>query len=169
MIQKYKDVSPQIDESSYVAESAVIIGDVILSSNTSVWPNATLRGDMAAIKIGKNSNVQDNSVIHVNRGMETILGENVTVGHAAILHACTIGDGALIGMGAIILDQAEIGENSLVAAGSLVPPRKKFPAKSLIMGNPAKVVKELSDADIEDIKKNCQHYVELGQEYKEQQ
>ncbi len=169
MIQKYKEAVPQIDETSYIAESAVIIGQVSLESNTSVWPNVTLRGDMAAIKVGKNSNIQDNSVVHVNNGMETIIAENVTVGHGAILHACTIEDHALIGMGAIVLDQAVIGQYSLVAAGSLVPPRKVYPPKSLIMGNPAKVVRQLSDEEIADIEKNCQHYVELSQEYRELQ
>ncbi|MDC7246554.1 MAG: gamma carbonic anhydrase family protein [Sphaerochaetaceae bacterium] len=169
MIQNYKEKSPAVDKSCFTDDSAIIIGDVHLSENCSVWPNATIRGDMAAIRIGKNSNIQDNCVVHVNSGMETVIEDNVTVGHGAILHACTIESHVLIGMGAIVLDQAVIGEYSLVAAGALVPPRKVFPPRSMIMGNPAKVVRQLTDKEVEDIEKNCSHYVSLAAEYREEQ
>ena len=168
MIKSFKEKSPLVDKALYIDPSSVIIGDVTLFDNTSIWPNVTIRGDMAPITILKNTNIQDNTVIHVNADMPTHIGHDVTVGHSAIIHACTIKDYALIGMGAIILDEAVIGEYSLVAAGSLVPPRKVFPPKSLIMGNPAKVIRELTSEEIKKNQENTNHYIELGNLYKNQ-
>ncbi len=168
MIMPFNNKKPVIDKALYIDSSSVIIGDVTLFDNTSIWPNVTIRGDMASITILHNTNIQDNSVIHVNTDMPTLIGHDVTVGHGAIIHACTIKDYVLIGMGAIILDEAVIGEYSLVAAGSLVPPRKVFPPKSLIMGNPAKVVRLLTEEEIEHIHHNCAHYIELAKIYHNQ-
>ncbi len=166
MIQKYKEKSPVISDSAYIASTAVIIGEVTLADNTSIWPNATVRGDMAPITIGEGSNVQDNCVVHVNTGVPTVLGDNVTVGHGAILHGCTIGNTCLIGMGAIVLDGAEIGDYSIVGAGSVVTPNKKFPPRSMIIGSPARVIRSLSDEDIAAIRKNGEVYVGYAADYR---
>ncbi|NCB02390.1 MAG: gamma carbonic anhydrase family protein [Spirochaetia bacterium] len=168
MIIPFKDKLPSVDKAIYIAPSADIIGDVTLFDNTSIWPHVTIRGDMASITIMENTNVQDNTVIHVNTNMPTLIGRDVTIGHSAILHACTIKDHVLVGMGAIILNEAVIGEYSLVAAGSVVPPGKVFPPKSLIMGNPAKVVRELREQEMVDIQNNCNHYIELATIYHNQ-
>ncbi len=169
MIQKYKESTPVISENAYIASSAVIIGEVTLADNTSAWPNVTIRGDMAPIYIGEGSNVQDNSVIHVNDGLPTVVGKNVTIGHGAILHGCTVGDTCLIGMGAIVLDGAEIGDFSIVGAGSVVTPGKKFPPRSMIIGSPARVVRSLSDEDIERVRDNGERYVTYAGEYRDAQ
>lgn len=168
MIVPFNKQYPLVDKALYIDPSSVIIGDVTLFDNTSIWPHVTIRGDMASVTIQENTNIQDNTVIHVNTDMPTNIGHNVTVGHSAIIHACTIKDYVLIGMGAIILDEAVIGEYSLVAAGALVPPRKVFPPKSLIMGNPAKVIRELTEEEIENINLNCAHYITLAKIYNNQ-
>lgn len=168
MIRSFENKKPVVDKALYIDSSSVIIGDVTLFDNTSIWPHVTIRGDMAPITIGENTNIQDNAVVHVNTDMPTFIGRDVTVGHSAIIHACTIQDFVLIGMGAIILDEAVIGEYCLVAAGSLVPPRKVFPPKSLIMGNPAKVVRALTEQEIENIHNNCAHYITLAKIYRGQ-
>jgi len=165
MLHKFNDMKPNIKKANFVATSADIIGDVTAEENSSIWYNCTLRGDIAAIKIGKNSNVQDNSVIHVNHDVGTIIGENVTIGHRVLLHACTVEDGCLIGMGAIILDNSVIGKESIVGAGSLVTMGKKFPPRSLILGSPAKVVRTLTEKEVESIRENVASYVEISKEY----
>lgn len=165
MIHKFKGMSPNIEKSNFIAGSAEIIGNVVTEENSSIWYNCTLRGDIAPITIGKNSNVQDNSVIHVNKERGTTVGNNVTIGHRVLLHACTIEDGCLIGMGAIILDNSLIGSESIVGAGSLVTMGKKFPPRSLILGSPAKAVRSLSDEEVESIKKNVESYVKISKEY----
>ncbi|MGL4983031.1 MAG: gamma carbonic anhydrase family protein [Treponemataceae bacterium] len=162
MIHSIKDKKPNIHSSAFVAWNAEVAGEIELSENANIWFSSTLRADIAPILIGKNSNVQDNAVIHVDTNMPCIIEENVTIGHSAILHSCTIGAGTTVGMGAIILNGAEIGENSMVAAGSLVSPNKIFPAKSMIMGTPAKVVRELTDDEVKSMKDNALHYVELA-------
>ena len=166
MILAYDHYQPEINQSLYIAPSADIIGNVMLEEETTIWFNVTIRGDMAPIHIGKGTNIQDNAVVHVNTDMPTIIGANVTVGHGAIIHACTVGNGCLIGMGAIILDEAIIGEESLVAAGAVVTPRKQFPAHSLIVGSPAKVVRSLTEQEIEKLRKNALHYVDMSNHYK---
>jgi carbonic anhydrase/acetyltransferase-like protein (isoleucine patch superfamily) len=165
MIITMNEKTPYTEKASFIAHSADIIGEVILGDDVSVWFNTTIRGDIASITIGDGSNVQDNCLIHVDRNIPTVVGKGVTVGHGVILHACTIEDDVLIGMGAIVLDESVIGKESLVAAGSLVPPKKVFPPRSLIMGSPARVVRSLSDDDIKKIKQNGKNYVSYGHTY----
>ena len=165
MIHKFKGTAPDIKKANFVADSADIIGDVTAEENCSIWYNCTLRGDIAPIIIGKNSNIQDNSVIHVSRGIPTTIGANVTIGHRALLHGCTIEDGCLIGMGAIILDSSVIGSESIVGAGALVTTGKKFPPRSLILGSPAKAIRTLTEEEVESIRKNVASYVAISKEY----
>ncbi len=165
MIQKYKDKTPQIGESTYVAQSADIIGDVTIGQKSSIWQNVSIRGDLDAIMIGDLTSVQENSSLHISAGTPLEIGSRVTLGHGVILHSCKVGDNTLVGMGATILDGAVIGENSMVAAGSLVTPGKVFPPNSMIMGSPAKVVRELSLEEQESNKTHAEHYAQLGQEY----
>jgi len=158
---------PQMDESAYAADSATIIGKVTLSKYASVWPQAVLRGDNGeSIEIGARSNIQDGAVLHTDPGFTLSIGEDVSVGHQAMLHGCTVGDGSLIGVQAVILNGASIGKNSLVAAGAVVTERKVFPDNSLIVGAPAKVLRELSEEDILGLRRNATEYVERGRRYR---
>ncbi len=150
-----------IHPDTFVADKAVVIGRVVLKKGASVWYNAVLRADIADIVIGEYSNVQDNCVIHVDYDTPTILGDYVTVGHGAILHACKIGDNTLIGMGAVVLDRAIIPDNCLVAAGALVPPGKTFPSGTLILGNPAKVARTLTKEEIQHLREHALSYYDL--------
>jgi len=156
---------PNTEHALFVAESASVVGEVILHKDTSVWYNAVLRGDVAKIEIGEGSNVQDGCVCHVDFDKPVIIGKGVTVGHNATLHACKIGDNCLVGMGAIILDDADVGEESLVGAGAVVIPRSKIPPRSLVLGSPAVVKRQLNEEEIEGIKYNGLVYVELAKEY----
>ena len=164
MIKSYKGKNPVIDNEAYIAETAVIIGDVKLMKNSNVWFGATLRGDMESIIIGENTNIQENSVIHVDKTEKVIVGDNCTVGHNAIIHGCTIGNNTLIGMGAIILNGAKIGDNSIVAAGALVTQNKEFEDGVLILGNPAKAVRKLTEEEISENKESSLNYVKLSKE-----
>ena len=162
----YKEIKPKIAKSVFIASGVSIIGDVEIGENSNIWFNSVLRGDVNYIRIGVNTNIQDGSVVHVTTGGNpTIIGDHVTIGHKATLHACTIENYCLVGMGAIILDKAVIGENSLVGAGSVVPPGKIFPANSLILGSPAVVKRPLRPEEIEFNKKSAQHYVNVTQNY----
>lgn len=165
MIIKFKEFYPKIDSSAWVAPSADVIGNVEIGENSSIWFGCVLRGDVNEIKIGKNTNVQDLSMIHMDTNSKTILGDNVTIGHKVMLHGCIIEDNCLIGMSATILDNAVIGEGSIVGANSLVTSGKKFPPKSLIMGSPAKVVKELTQEDVEGLINHAGHYVDYKNDY----
>lgn len=165
-IYKLEEMTPQIDDSAYVASEATIIGKVVLEENTSVWAGAVLRGDNELIRIGKNSNVQEGAVLHTDPGSPLDVGEGVTIGHQAMLHGCTIGEGSLIGIQAVILNNARIGRNCLVGAGAIVTEGKEFPDGSLIIGAPAKVVKDLSPEAIEQMKKNTMTYVNRRAVYK---
>ncbi len=165
MIYKFNGITPDIEKANFVAMSADIIGEVTAEENSSIWYNCTLRGDIAPIKIGKNSNVQDNTVIHVGHDVPTIVGDNVTIGHRVLLHGCIVEDGCLIGMGAIILDNSVIGRESIVGAGALVTMGKKFPPRSLILGSPAKEIRTLTEEEVESIKQNVASYVEISKEY----
>ncbi|MDU4861374.1 MAG: gamma carbonic anhydrase family protein [Terrisporobacter othiniensis] len=165
MIKGFEGIKPTIDESVFVAETADIIGDVIVEKNASIWYKAVLRGDDSKIIVGENSNVQDGTIVHCGYDEPTIIGKNVTIGHAAVIHGCKIGDYSLIGMGSIVLDNAEIGELTMVGAGSLVT-GKKFPPGVLLLGSPAKVARELTDEEKESLKQSALHYVEMGRKHK---
>lgn len=145
----------------FIAQGAVICGDVTFGDKVSVWYNAVIRGDMAPITIGDESNVQECSVLHVSEGMPLQIGKGVTIGHGAILHSCTIGDNSLIGMGAIVLDGAKIGKNCIVGAGALVTGGTEIPDGSLVIGSPGKVRRETTDAEIEANRKNAEEYIAL--------
>jgi carbonic anhydrase/acetyltransferase-like protein (isoleucine patch superfamily) len=148
-IYEFDGIRPTLGENVYVAPSAAVIGDVHLGANSSVWFSAVLRGDMYPIRIGARVNVQDGAVVHVTQSFAaTQIGDDVTIGHLALVHGCTIGRRCLIGMGAIVLDNVEIGDECIIAAGTLLPPRTKIPARSLVMGNPGKVVREVRDSDL---------------------
>ncbi|OMH40674.1 gamma carbonic anhydrase family protein [Desulfurobacterium indicum] len=166
IIKPFKGLNPEIGKRVFIAEDAVIIGDVKVGDDSSIWYGTIIRGDVNYIRIGKCTSVQDGTVIHVtNKTAPTIIGNYVTIGHAVKLHGCEIKDNCLIGIGAIILDNVVINENSIVAAGTLVPPRKKFPPNSLIMGFPAKVVRTLSDDEIKELKEHALRYVKYKNEY----
>ena len=158
--------SPQLANGAWVADSAQVIGHVELAEDASIWFGAILRGDTELLKIGKGSNVQDGSVLHADVGYPVTLGENVTVGHQVMLHGCTIGDGSLIGIGAVVLNNAKIGKNCLVGAGSLVTEGKEFPDGSMIIGSPAKAVRQLSPEQIEGLKMIAHHYIDNARRYK---
>lgn len=161
-------VAPQLDdeESTWVAPDASVIGKVHLGRDTGIWFGAVLRGDNELISIGDRSNVQEHSVLHTDMGYPLTVGKDCTVGHRAILHGCTIGDNTLIGMGAIVLNGAKIGKNCLVGAGALVTEGKEFPDNSLIVGVPAKVVRELDEKAVEGLKKSADLYVGNGKRFK---
>ncbi|TNF61672.1 MAG: gamma carbonic anhydrase family protein [Burkholderiales bacterium] len=159
-------VSPRLHESAWVADSAQVMGNVELAAETSVWFGATLRGDTETITVGKGSNIQDGSVLHADVGYPLTVGENVTVGHMVMLHGCTIGDESLIGIGAVVLNGARIGRNCIVAAGALVTEGKSFPDGSMIMGSPAKVVRELGPEQIEGVRRSAHHYIENAERYR---
>lgn len=169
-IRKYKGIEPKIHPSAFIAENAVIIGDVEIGADSSVWYGCVVRGDVNRIRIGSRTNVQDGTVIHVSRAQfdgPTIIGDEVTIGHGAMIHGCTIEDGALIGIGATILDGAHIGSQSFIAAGSLVTPNTVVPPKSMVMGSPAKVKRELSDEDLKDLADFWRSYVEILPDYRD--
>ena len=152
-------VQPEVAETAWIADSAQVMGDVVLGEDASVWFGSVLRGDNDPITIGEGSNVQDGSVLHTDKGKPLDIGKHVTIGHNVILHGCTIGDESLIGMGAIVLNGAKIGKHCLVGAGALVTENKEFPDGSLIVGNPAKVVRELTEEQIAGLKRSAQGYM----------
>ena len=159
------DKKPEIHETAYVDELASIIGDVVLEERTSVWPSAVLRGDIERIHIGPCSNVQDNVSIHTSHGQPTIVGKYVTIGHNAVVHGAQIDDYTIIGMGAILLDGAKVGRHVIIGAGALVPPGKEIPDYSLVVGVPGKVVRQLSEKEIEWTKKNAEVYMGLAEKH----
>ena len=159
-------IAPQIAESAWIADSAEVIGRVTLGKDASVWFGAVLRGDSDSITIGEGSNVQDASVLHADAGVPLVVGCNVTIGHQVMLHGCTIGDESLIGIGAVVLNGAKIGRNCLVGAGALVTEGKEFPDGSMIIGSPAKAVKQLSPEQIEGLRHSARHYVDNARRFK---
>ncbi|EKY26267.1 gamma carbonic anhydrase family protein [Clostridium celatum] len=165
MIKEFEGNIPRIDESTYISESVDIIGDVTIEENANIWFGPRLRGDMNKIVIGKNTNIQENTVVHVDKNCPCLIGKDVTIGHGAIIHGCEICDNVLVGMGSIILNNAKIGKNTIIGAGSLITQGKVFPEGVLILGNPAKVVRELSEAEIESIKNSANNYVNLSKKY----
>ena len=166
-IYQLKDKKPSIHPSSYVAKEATLIGDVIVSEDASIWAGVVIRGDNEPITIGRGSNVQEGTVMHTDIGCPLTLAEGVTIGHQAMLHGCMIGEGSLIGIQAVVLNRAVIGKNCLVGAGSVVTEGKIFPDNSLILGSPAKVVKELTPEAIAALKKSAEHYVMKKNLFKE--
>lgn len=167
MIGNYQDKSPEIHESAFIADDAVVVGDVTIGEESSVWFKTVIRGDVAPTKIGNKVNIQDLSMLHQSPGVPLVIEDHVTVGHQVTLHSATIRKNALIGMGSIILDGAEIGENAFVAAGSLVPPGKKVPPHTLVMGSPAKVARKLTEKDYKEMKRIVGDYAEKAKLYKE--
>jgi carbonic anhydrase/acetyltransferase-like protein (isoleucine patch superfamily) len=170
MIRSFQGKFPKIDESVFVAENAVIIGDVEVEKDASIWYNCVLRGDVNFIRIGEKTNIQDGTIIHVSRKKDysTIIEHEVTVGHSATIHGCYIETGSLIGIGAIILDGVRVGKNSLIAAGSLVTPNTNIPERSLVMGSPAKVKREMTDEEVKDLERFWRGYVEMNGIYREE-
>ena len=166
MIYPYKDKYPIIADSAFIADYVTITGDVEIGEQSSVWFNSVIRGDVAPTRIGNRVNVQDNSILHQSPNNPLILEDEVTIGHQVILHSCIIRKQALVGMGSIILDNAEIGEGAFIGAGSLVPQGKKIPPNTLAFGRPAKVIRELTDEDKKDMKRICTEYAEKGQYFK---
>ncbi|MFD3448715.1 gamma carbonic anhydrase family protein [Microbacteriaceae bacterium 4G12] len=166
MIYPYKDKTPKIAKSAFIADYVTITGDVTIGEESSIWFNTVIRGDVSPTVIGNRVNVQDQCTLHQSPKYPLILEDDATIGHQVILHSCTIGKNALIGMGSIVLDGAEIGEGAFIGAGSLVPQGKKIPPNTLAFGRPAKVVRELTDEDKQDMARIRREYVEKGQYYK---
>ena len=166
MIYDFEKNTPQIHPDSWVASNAVIIGKVTLEKNSNIWFNSVIRGDVEPITIGEGSNVQDGSVIHTDPGCPAIIGKNVTIGHLVMLHGCIIEDDCLIGIGATILNKAKIGKNSIIGANALVTENKVIPERSLVLGSPGKVVRQVSEEEIKSIKENADHYVANYKKYK---
>ena len=166
MLRPYKGITPRVHASAYIDASAQVIGDVEIGEESSVWMNAVLRGDVHWIRIGRRSNVQDGTVVHVMKGNHpTRIGDDVTIGHGAIVHGCTIGHRVLIGMGAILLNGATVGDDSIVAAGSLLTEGIRIPDRSLVMGSPAKVKRQLTEREAASILEYSQRYVGYRLDY----
>ena len=166
MIMEYKGISPQISEEAFVAPNASVIGDVKIAADASVWFGAVVRGDESPIVIGEGSNIQDNAVLHCDLDSPRVIGKNATIGHGAIIHGATIGDNVLIGMGAIVLNGARIGDNCIVGAGAVVKENADIPANSMLVGVPAKIIRSLDAAAVEERKKQS-YYVPLSKDYME--
>lgn len=169
MLINYQGIRPTIHESVYISEGAKVIGDVTIGENSGIWFNTVIRGDEGPITIGKRCNIQDNSTVHLYKEFPVVLEDEVSVGHQAILHGCTVRKGALIGMGATVLDGVEIGEEAFIGAGALVPPGKKIPPRTMVMGSPGKVVRELTDKDLEVIRLTINTYEEKAKQFKAEQ
>lgn len=166
MVKDYQGIKPNIDKTVFIAESADIIGKVNIEKNANIWYNTVIRADEQSITIGENTNIQDGCVVHVGNDIPTVIGKNVTIGHKALIHGCTIGNNTLIGMGSIVLDGAKVGEYTLLGAGSLVPPGKEIPSGVLAMGSPAKVIRELSDIEKENLVKSALKYIETANNHR---
>lgn len=165
MIRSFQGVEPNIHKSCFVAETAAIIGNVKLDEKVNVWYGVVLRGDDNYITVGKNTNIQDNTVVHIAGDYPCIIGENVTIGHGAIVHACTIGNNVLVGMGAIVLNGAVVEDNVIIGAGAIVTQGKTIPSNSLVLGTPAKVVRQLTSDEIRNLQERADAYSELASKY----
>jgi carbonic anhydrase/acetyltransferase-like protein (isoleucine patch superfamily) len=166
MLRPFRGRLPVVDPSAYVDESAQVIGDVVIGAESSVWMNVVIRGDVHEIRIGARSNVQDNTVVHAMRGTHaTYIADDVTIGHSAVIHGCTIRNRVLVGIGAIILNGADVGDDTIVAAGSLVTERTVVPPRSLVMGRPGKVTRSLTDGEVRSIKEYADRYVGYRLDY----
>jgi carbonic anhydrase/acetyltransferase-like protein (isoleucine patch superfamily) len=164
-IWEFEGKRPKIDSQVFIAPNATIIGDVEIESGSSIWPGVVIRADFNKIKIGKNTSIQDNVTIHIEARNPTVIGDNVTIGHNAVLHACTISNNVIIGMGAIVLDESKIGEWTIIGAGAVVSPRTEIPSRCMALGIPAKVVKNLDDNGLEMIRRNAEGYKKLAERY----
>lgn len=168
MILPFKKAFPKIEESCFVAESAGVIGDVRAGEGSSIWYGAVVRGDMSSIRVGDRTNVQDLAVLHVDEGCPLVIGDDVTVGHRATVHGCTVRDRVLIGMGAIVLNGAVIGEDTIIGAGALITENAEVPPRSLVVGVPGKVRRQLTDEEIASIEQNAKHYSDTASAYIEE-
>lgn len=166
MVENGELATPLVDKGAFIADGAVVVGDVHIGPESSIWFQSVVRGDSAPIRIGKAVNIQDGSILHVDEGCPLTLHDGVTVGHLCIVHGCEIGAGSLVGMGSIVMNGVKVGEDSLIGAGSLLTEGKEFPPKSLIIGRPARVVRELTEADIRGLRRATTHYVDAGALYK---
>lgn len=165
-LYSHKGRVPRLGKDVYVAPNATLIGDVEIGDESSIWFGAVVRGDVFPIRIGARTNIQDNAVVHVTGGeAQTIIGDDVTVGHLALVHGCTIGSRCLIGMGAVLLDHAVVEDECFIAAGALVPPRARIPSRSLAVGRPARVVRTLRDEELENIRVSSARYVEYARDF----
>ncbi|MCM3636716.1 gamma carbonic anhydrase family protein [Sporosarcina luteola] len=167
MLVPYKGDKPELHPTVFVAPGAKVIGNVQVGEESTIWFNTVLRGDEGPITIGKRCSIQDNSTIHLYEGAPVVVEDEVTVGHNVILHGCKVGKRTIIGMGSTILDHAEIGEECIIGANTLIPPGKKIPPRSLVVGSPGKVVRELNEKDFEIIQLSIDSYVEKGYDYRE--
>lgn len=165
-MSKYIFESEKAHPSAWIAQGAVVVGDVHLAEDVSIWFNAVIRGDTDTIRIGARTNIQDLSMIHADLGFPTTIGEDCTIGHRAIIHGATIGRMTLVGMGAIVLNGAEVGEACVIGAGALLTQGKKFPPRSLILGSPAKVVRQLTEEEVDMLQHGSEHYVEKARQYR---
>ncbi|WP_440054637.1 gamma carbonic anhydrase family protein [Pseudoalteromonas sp. T1lg65] len=175
MIRSYKGIVPKFDETVYIDESSVLVGDIEIGEHSSVWPLVAARGDVNYIKIGKRTNIQDGSVLHLTRksasnpeGFPLIIGDDVTVGHKVMLHGCKLGNRILVGMGAIIMDNATVGDDVIIGGGALVPPNKKLESGYLYVGSPVKQSRPLTEQELSFLKTSAQNYVDLKNEYLEE-
>ena len=159
------ELSPKIDPDSWIAPNATVIGEVEIAKGASIWWNCTLRGDTDLLSVGENSNIQDNSVLHTDPGIPLVVGKNVTVGHRVILHGCTVGDNSLIGMGSTLLNRSVIGKNCLIGANTLIPEGKVIPDRSLVVGLPGRIVRELTDEEVAGLQTSADRYVAQWQRY----
>lgn len=166
MKERINELVPKTSPSCFIHKTAVVIGDVTIGDNVSVWPCAVLRGDIAAISVGENSNIQENACVHVNYGAPAVIGKGVSVGHGAVVHGSKIGDNCLIGMNAVVME-SEIGPNCIIGAGAVVPAGKNIPAGSLVMGVPAKVVRRLEEDEVNAVMKNAREYTSAVRLYKD--
>lgn len=169
MIYEYRDKKPSIAKSAFIADNVVITGDVKIGEDSSIWFNTVIRGDISQVIIGNQVNIQDNSTLHQSYGLPLVIEDAVTIGHQCIIHSATIKKGSLIGMGSIIMDGAEIGEGAYIGAGSLVSQNKTIPPNTLAFGRPAKVIRELTNEEKNEIKENKEEYIKIGQYYKDLQ
>lgn len=165
---RFKDKAPQVPACAYVAAEATLIGDVRLGEGASLWPGAVARGDNEPIRIGAGSNVQEGAVLHADPGFPLTLGAQVTVGHQAMLHGCSVGEGCLIGIQAVVLNGAVIGAHSLVGAGAIVTERKEFPPRSLILGAPAKAIRPLTDEEVAGLRQSAASYVQRASQFRQE-
>lgn len=166
MLLPYKKILPTLGEGVFIAENAAVIGDCIIGEESSIWFGCTVRGDVHEIRIGKRTNIQDNSVIHTTRNLSgTYIGDEVTVGHGAILHACTLGNQSFVGMGAVVMDQAKLEDCSMLAAGSLLTPNKVVPTGQLWGGSPARYMRDLTEEELNFLEISADNYVRLAKDY----